>query len=239
MNYAACTHPGRVRANNEDAYLIDAELGLFIVADGMGGHQAGDIASQIAVETVHQQITKGISKVSVDRGELLQTAILQAHKAVRRAAEAELSRRGMGTTLVVALLGSSRRRLWLANVGDSRAYLLRSGQLRQLTEDHTMRQHMIDARQTLLTTDLPSRHILSQAVGRGDMLAPSGRSIRIRQGDRLLLCTDGLSGAIEDEDIHQQLSKSDLLNALCHELIALANRRDGGDNITVVLVDVD
>lgn len=127
MNFGALTHPGLVRENNEDAYLADPTLGLFVVADGMGGHQAGEIASRLAVETVQRFLFQSALPPVANPEERLQETILAAHEAIHAAAREDLSRWDMGTTLVVALLPPPPQTLWLAHVGDSRAYLIREG----------------------------------------------------------------------------------------------------------------
>jgi len=240
MASGALTHPGLVRENNEDAFLTDLNRGLFIVADGMGGHQAGEVASRIAVETVDRFLSLPLP-ADVHPVEHLRQAIFAAHDAVRAATREDLSRRGMGTTLLVALLPPDTSTLYLSHVGDSRAYLLRGGSIEQLTENHTLLRQA-----QLAGVPLPSRedgcplhHTLSQAVGRSDLLAPSGQEVHVQAGDRLLLCTDGLTDLLTDEEILDLAAPPSLIQEACQALIEAANRRGGRDNITVVLVEIE
>jgi len=241
MNFGALTHPGLARENNEDTYLADPTLGLFVVADGMGGHQAGEIASRLAVETVRRFLSQSPPAPAVGPEERLQEAIFAAHAAIRTAAREDFSQRGMGTTLLVALLPPPFRTLWLAHVGDSRAYLLRDGVLKQLTEDHTVLHQALKA--GVLSPERkdewPPRQMLSQAVGQGAFLAPSSQSIPLESRDRLLLCTDGLTDMLRDEEILFIKVRPKPPQEVCQALVEAANERGGKDNITVILIDVE
>jgi PPM family protein phosphatase len=237
MRYAAITDRGRVRPSNEDAYLADANLELLIVADGMGGAQAGEVASRIAVETLKESIAQPADGPD----EALQEAIMDAHRVVKKAAEHCEHRRGMGTTVVAVWHPPQSAHVFIAHVGDSRAYLLREDALYQLTEDHTVRQQVLAGQQEggVRPLDLPPRHALSQALGRGDWLAPSGSTVSLLPGDRFLLCTDGLTGSISDADVRDVLIGPGSPEELCSALVTLANQRDGRDNVTAALACFD
>jgi len=228
------TDAGCVRANNEDAYLIDEPVGLFLLADGMGGAKAGEHASQLAVETVKAHVCAGRAKSA----ELLQASFLAANDAVRTAAAADYSMHGMGTTLVGALECGDGEPLAIANVGDSRCYLFQNGKLEQITEDqtwaHEIGRHLgIDA--TAMRSH-PMRHVLTMAIGAEVELRVQTYRIAPEAGAQVLLCSDGLHGVIGANKIQEALNSGQSLEAQCHYLIDEARKAGGPDNITVVLL---
>ena len=248
---AAATDRGRSRERNEDSYVIDAGLGLLIVADGMGGHPAGDVASALAAEEVQRwlRVTEAASHGSDDpasqatRGERMFEAVRKADARVREDAAAHPERAGMGTTVTALMTHPDEPRVVIGHVGDSRAYLMEGGQVRQLTSDHTWIQQQIDAGTMAPAQALRHRwaHVLTQAVGVGDDILPDVLDIEIRAGQLYLLCTDGLTNMLTDLSIERTLGDSlpDGLEAAARTLVDAANDRGGIDNITVALLRID
>ena len=238
---AGATDVGRVRRGNEDSFLVDSDRGVFLVADGMGGHAAGEIASDIATRTVGGTLLDG-----VDRGltaDALAEAMIQsfrlADEAIHQHVAQNPANHGMGTTVTACVLctdGTYR----LGHIGDSRAYLMRGGRLAQVTTDHTWVQKEVEAGR--LTPSGARRHrlshILSRALGAEPSDDPDLLSGRLLPGDLLLLCTDGLTGMITDRVIAKVLPLDIRLPDRVAELIRLANERGGRDNITAVLVEI-
>jgi serine/threonine protein phosphatase PrpC len=220
---------GRLRQRNEDAYLVKESL--FIVADGMGGHRGGDVASALALETI-ESATPG--EVTLEG---LVEDIKRANQAVLERGEADRDLRGMGTTVTAILVEDGRAHV--AHVGDSRAYLLRNGSLQQLTEDHTLVQRMV--REGRLTEDEaanhPQRSVLTRALGVDDEIGVDELTLDVHVGDRLLLCTDGLTTMIDRGRIQKILARERDPQAACDKLIDAANRAGGDDNITVIVLD--
>lgn len=231
LRVGARTDIGRLRERNEDAYLVEEPL--FAVADGMGGHRGGNVASALALETIRGEgPLPADPEALVDRLRAANRAILQ-----RGAADPRLA--GMGTTVTAALCDGER--LHVLHVGDSRAYLFRDGSLRQLTEDHTLVQRMV--REGRLTPEEAERHpqrsILTRALGVEGEVEPDRVTVPLRPGDRVLLCTDGLTGMVDAARIEQVLRDEPDPQRAADLLVEEANRAGGDDNITVVVVDVE
>ncbi len=232
------TDRGLRRPSNEDVYRIREDVGLFLVADGMGGHAAGEVASGIAAEIVERETVRALES-GASPGAALTDAIRAAHHAIHEQAEAEPELSGMGTTLTAALLEPAAGLLHLAHVGDSRAYLLRGGELRRLTRDHTWVQQQIDDGRLSEAESRthPYANVLLRALGGpDDALEVDASQTRIRAGDLVLLCTDGLSGTVDDADLREILDRPLPLEALAEQLVEAAKLRSGPDNITAVLV---
>lgn len=225
---AAATDIGQVRERNEDAYLIDEPL--FAVADGMGGHRGGEVASSLALETLESLFQRG--------GGDLAEQVQVANEAVFERSIRDVSVAGMGTTLTAALVQGDRVRL--AHVGDSRAYLLRDGGLRQLTEDHTLVHRMVlDGEITEQEAEThPYRSILTRSLGTDTEVEIDRDEVPVLPGDRLLLCTDGLTGMLDRGQLESLVASIDDPGELAERLVRAANRAGGIDNITVVVVDV-
>lgn len=227
------THTGMVRDNNEDAYGIFPDLSLYIVADGLGGHAGGEVASRLAVEIIRLEIA-GEHTVA-DSQEKIQHAIQTANTFIRHKAEDDSTLHGMGTTVVVASIKDDKA--VVAHVGDSRAYLIRNNAITQITKDHTVVEEYI--RIGLLTPKdalyHPSRRTLSRAVGTEGVAYADFESIRLQTGDVLLLCTDGLTNMLHDKEILSAITglTPDAEN-ISNRLIELANNNGGIDNITVI-----
>jgi len=224
--------PGCVRANNEDYYLLEPSLGLYLVADGMGGAQAGEHASRLAAETV-RDIIRNNSNAARDQ---LVDAFVEANYRVMQAAEADPHMEGMGTTLVAAL--ERGEELLIASVGDSRVYLFEQGRLRQLTEDQTWVNEVgrrLGLEEAMLKNH-PMRHVLTMAVGVSDQLRVHSYQLQPSPGVQVLLCSDGLHGVTSDQEIEKTLASHDSLETKCRQLIASARAQGGPDNITAVLL---
>jgi PPM family protein phosphatase len=233
LHAAGATDTGQIRQGNEDSYLLGESV--FAVADGMGGHLAGEVASATALEPVAELDGRVFADPDVAR-EAIATAVEDANRAVSSMASAEPAYRGMGTTLTSAMLEG--RRLHLAHVGDSRAYLLRDGDLQQITTDHTLVQHLIDEGQISReeAASHPQRSIITRAIGVSPRVEVDAVSIELVDGDVLLLCSDGLTGVVPDDAIAAILGSGHDLDQITQTLIARANEAGGPDNITVVVL---
>jgi serine/threonine protein phosphatase PrpC len=234
------TDVGRVRANNEDAYWLGGgeDWYLALVADGMGGHRAGEVASRVAVEVIGRVVEAANpgGKDGAACQELLVQAIAQANREVNRLARSRPAFAGMGTTLSALLVHGQEAEL--AHVGDSRVYRLRDGKLELLTEDHSLVQELVN--QGSLTPEEarfhPHRNILTRALGTEPRLKVDIRHEGVRPGDVFLLCTDGLTGVVTDAELEGVLNAAPRSRAAA-ELVQLANSRGGRDNVTVVLLE--
>jgi PPM family protein phosphatase len=232
----ALSDKGCVRANNEDFSRIDPEMGLYVLADGMGGAKAGERASRLAVETVSESILNAESRDS----QALLVAVEEANRRVLEAAAHDPELEGMGTTLVAALEVGDE--LLIASVGDSRAYLLDHSGFRVVTEDQSWVNEVgrpLGLNEEALRTH-PMRHVLTMAIGAGIALEINYyHDIHLRPGDMLLLCSDGLHGVVEEQRIVAILrggSPDQPLEEKCRELITAAREAGGPDNITAVLM---
>ena len=222
----ARTDVGRVREGNEDSYMVHEPL--FAVADGMGGHQGGEVASKLALDTL-LEATDGVA---------LAQAVQDANRAVFERAGSDPALAGMGTTLTAFIADGDTLRL--AHVGDSRAYLLRDGELQRITTDHTVVEGLVEKGElTPQEASIhPQRSILTRAVGvEGDVQVDQA-SLDLRPGDRLLLCSDGLTGMIEDDHINRILEERPDPQDAADALVEAANEAGGQDNVTAVVIDV-
>ena len=222
---------GRVRQNNEDSYYAGSE-GLFIVADGMGGAQAGELASRIAVDSLRDSL----NGTPAPGPEMLRQAVLDANRRVMEAAAQDSSRAGMGTTLVAVLAQGPE--VHVASVGDSRVYVYDAAKLIAITEDQTWVNEVgrkLGLDDASLRTH-PMRHMLTMAIGQTSNLRVQMYSLRPRPGAHLLLCCDGLHGVLPEERIASVLGKPVSLETKARELVDAANKAGGPDNITAVLL---
>ena len=240
------TDVGKVRPHNEDSILLAPELHLYAVADGMGGHKAGEFASRICLDTMkdylqmaakgHAPLVGEADSAHSDAANLLGSAVRFANRAVFEAASAKPEWRGMGTTIVALTVNGSH--VSIAHVGDSRAYLLRGGKFSQLTEDHSWVEEQVRA--GLMSHEeamvAKGRNVLTRAMGQNDDVKVDLDELELRTGDTLLLCSDGLFGMVADEEIAALLAVSASVEKACTELVACANGRGGRDNISVVLI---
>lgn len=229
--HAALTSVGRVREHNEDTIL--AVPPLYIVADGLGGHEAGEIASNLAVEKIQAYAPKRPDAAGLMR------AVQKANDTVIRASEAGVGKPGMGTTVTAAIIAGDK--VVIAQVGDSRAYLLRSGRLAQLTEDHSVVAAMIRSG-SLSPAEArhhPQRNVITRALGGNEGLVVDTYEFETLRGDRWLLCSDGLFGLVTNDAIENVMNTIAEPRACAEELIRMANEAGGNDNISVIIVDVD
>jgi len=243
---AGQTDVGCVRKHNEDNFLIDNELGLFVVADGLGGHAAGEVASQIVVERIGQFISQTVEQdrtwpldydVSLPYdGNRLKAALLLSDQAIVDDIRTHPERESMGSTVVACL--AQENRVTLVHVGDSRAYLLDSNGIRQITRDHSWVAEQVA--NGILTTDEarkhPFRNVITQALGNGGDLDVAFQEMQVKELDRLLLCSDGLSGMVQDSDIWSIVQNASSLQQAALQLIERAKDNGGEDNITVVII---
>jgi len=224
--------PGCVRTNNEDYYLLFRDRGLYLVADGMGGAQAGEHASKLAAETVAEFIWRN----NRNEPDVLAQAFEEANRRVMDAASNDASLEGMGTTLVAVLERGSE--LMISSVGDSRAYIYEDGQLLVITEDQTW-VHEVGRRLGLDEVSLkthPMRHVLTMAIGVSPELRIHSYVLNPQRGTQVLLCSDGLHGVIEPSTIAETLASDASLEEKCTSLIEAARKSGGPDNITAVLL---
>jgi PPM family protein phosphatase len=225
---------GCVRPNNEDAFLIAPDIGLYVAADGMGGAAGGEVASRLAVSTIEQAVRSTAERTL----EALTGAFEQANRRIYEAARAEPSLQGMGTTVVAALEAGSE--LLIASVGDSRAYAVRSGELAQLTTDQTWVEEV--GRPLGLTEEQfrqhPMRHMLTMVVGIGEPLRVQTIRLPLTADLRVLLSTDGLHGVVYTSTLAEVIKKPISLPSQAHYLIEAARKAGGPDNVTVVLLRV-
>jgi len=248
MQVKACgmTHVGRQRQHNEDSYLVEDAARLFLVADGMGGHAAGEIASRIAVDSVsefilHTKEDDGTWPHAYDENykrstNRLMAAVRMANTRVLEAMRKDARLRGMGTTIVACMADGNM--MSVAHVGDSRAYLIRDKQLSRITNDHSWVFEQVQA--GMLTEaeaeKHPLRNVITRALGGALQVVPDASEIECQPGDVYLLCSDGLTGMVPEEEIQRIVTANDDLEAACQQLIEAANERGGLDNVTAVLV---
>jgi serine/threonine protein phosphatase PrpC len=236
---AARTDVGIVRSGNEDNYLMLAERGIFIVADGMGGHAAGEVASEMAVRITSREIGSLRGLNDEEASDRVRAAIRMANDAIFERTLSEHDKRGMGTTATVLVLMPGR--YLIGQVGDSRAYLLRNGQFLQLTKDHSYVQEQVDA--GLLTAEQarvhPYSNVITRCVGASVDVIPDLYFGSLKSGDIVLLASDGLTGMLEDELLAKILASEGDPQAWVDKMIIEANRRGGLDNITAIVVRID
>jgi len=243
------TDVGRRRDHNEDAFLVDADLGLFVVADGMGGHAGGGTASTLAVETIRDRVRAARASdpaLFADPGpaqtsrlpEVLREAVEEACRNIYRAAQEDPSLAGMGTTVTAALLADGAA--FVAHVGDSRCYLARGEQIFQISEDHSLVNEQLKAGAITEEEARSSRfrNIITRSVGFEEEVLVDVMGLEVQPGDTLVLCCDGLSNLVGDGEIGQVVAAEPLSDSP-EKLVALANERGGDDNITVIVVKID
>jgi PPM family protein phosphatase len=232
LRVGARTDVGRVREGNEDSYM--ARDPLYAVADGMGGHQGGEVASKVALETLERLTLEA----SGDTAPSLVDAVREANRDVLERASTDPGLHGMGTTLTALVSGGDR--ILLAHVGDSRAYLLRDGDMEQLTEDHTVAEGLVqEGRLTPQEAEIhPQRNILTRALGVDGDIEVDETTHGVRPGDRILLCSDGLTGMVPEQEIQRILTELEDPQRAAEILVDAANDAGGQDNITAVVLDV-
>ncbi len=239
--WASATDKGKVREENEDAFVVEHELPIFIVSDGMGGHRGGALASKIVIDDLPVMIETRLDKMRVGTTRtirsLLRKTIAEQSKQVQLEGTSESGFKDMGATLVLVLLRKDR--CFVANIGDSRVYLLRKKRFSQLTRDHSVVSELI--RKGKIEPEQAENHeaqgVVTQYIGMEEKAKSHVRTFVLKKQDRLLLCTDGLSGMLDDKDIAKILKKETDPEAACKKLVNAANAAGGHDNITVVIVD--
>lgn len=235
LRTAARSDVGRRRSANEDHYALALEQGLFLVADGLGGHVAGQVASELAAEASLRAI-QALEGASASLAEKLRYAVAAANREVHETSRLRAEYSGMGTTLVALLV--DERRAALAHVGDSRAYLIRGARIRQLTDDHSLVAELLRRQEISpeAAREHPQRHVLTRAVGVRPTVEADLAELSPEAGDLFLLCSDGLTGHLRDEEIADLATERRDPQDLVDALIDLANDRGGEDNITAVAV---
>jgi protein phosphatase len=242
------THPGKVRKNNEDALSVSVDLGLFLVADGMGGHNAGEVASALAVEAISGFLARsrpgedftwpyGIDPSLSFSGNRLSTAIKLANRRVFKAGESHDSYTGLGTTVVAILIEEDQ--CAFSGVGDSRIYLWSEGRLEQLTRDDSWVATVLAREPAMDEAALashPMRHVLTNVLGAREPLEMDVHEHTLRGDERFLLCSDGLHGVLDDEELAQVLSSGESSDRMAGRLIAAALDKNASDNVTALVV---
>jgi protein phosphatase len=255
MNYsqileiASCTDPGMVRSHNEDSIASDAANGLVVLADGMGGYNAGEVASGMATTVITTEIQQLLTKVQpfeIDQetnapvaGRMIREQVLKANTSIYQAAQSQPQYAGMGTTLVVCLFYDNK--MTVGHLGDSRLYMLRDGKFSQVTRDHSLLQEQIDS--GIITADQAKhaqhKNLVTKALGIDPTVEPEVREYATRPGDIYLLCSDGLCDMVDDEDMGMTLQAlGGNLKLAAQQLVQMANDNGGKDNISVILVRI-
>jgi serine/threonine protein phosphatase PrpC len=248
IRYAGGTHVGMKRGHNEDSFFLLADQNLYVVADGMGGHNSGEVASQVAVETLanffretenDEDLTWPFKEDPAMRYEenRLSTGIKLANLRIYEMAASDEKHRGMGTTIVSLYFG--KEGAYLGHVGDSRGYRVRAGEIAQMTEDHSLLNDYLKVHKLTQKEieNFPHKNVIVRALGMKDSVVVDVKRLDLRSGDFYMLCSDGLSGMVPDDFIRDTVVKNgDNIEQSVQDLIALANKNGGLDNVTVVLV---
>lgn len=238
ISVGSITDVGIVRKVNEDSFgSMTGELNLFVVADGMGGHQSGDVASSMAVEALISNVQNRMEDKKSNPQDLLKDAFSNANKKVYDFAKA--NGKDMGTTIVASLLSGDT--VYTANVGDSRAYLIRNGEAIQITKDHSLVARLVELKmaEPKDVRNHPKGNVLLRTIGTDPKVDVDGYQTKIRKGDYLLLCTDGLWNQVYEDEIAHIVKRAGSLQDACKELVRIANERGGPDNITAILVKIN
>ena len=246
LNFVGQTDTGRVREHNEDTIASDVDVGLLVLADGMGGYNAGEVASGIAVKTITNLVREGLAREdlgSIDRSTgltrpsiVLRDAITRANKIIYQTARSQAECEGMGTTVVAALFYDNR--ISIAHVGDSRLYRQRGSQIAQVTMDHSLLQELVDRGfySPEEAQRAANKNYVTRALGVEPQVEVEVQEQPVDKGDIYILCSDGLSDMVEDEDIRLTISTFGAnLDTVAKQLIQLANENGGRDNVSVVL----
>jgi protein phosphatase len=242
LAFCGLSDRGKVREKNEDSWFADADLGFFMVADGMGGRPGGALASDIVKQTLPPLIRNGLSghprADAETAGKIIRTAVADLSASVRVSGEKKTGYLGMGATVVAAWVGEEGTAI-VVNLGDSRAYLYRNGNLTQISRDHSVTQILIENGEITpaQAADHPSRSQVTRYVGMEGEALPDLAYVPLQPGDRLLLCSDGLSSFVPAERLKKIVASVAGPRAICRNLVDAANEAGGGDNITALVVD--
>jgi protein phosphatase len=228
---AGLTDVGRERDHNEDTFLVDETLGLFLVADGMGGHRAGEVASALARDTVHEYVRDSTGSSRLD---VLDQAIRRANQRVVREGQSNRAHKGMGTTIVALITDGDA--LGIAHAGDSRCYRYRNGTLTRMTRDHSLIEELGGDDPAVMAALAGYSNVITRALGTAPDTVPELRREPVQVGDLFLLCSDGLTGPVDDAALERLLAEGGALEDMCQRLVSEANERGGPDNISVVLL---
>jgi len=244
LDYALKSHPGQVRPLNEDAIGADPSCGLFVLADGLGGYNAGEVAAVMAISSVLERLASAVESSNPDEGtfnpdEVIYDTVTDINSGIYNAALNSAAFEGMATTLVIAWFLAGR--LWVAHTGDSRLYRYRDSMLEQITRDHSFSQELLDA--GMVTEEearaLPAKNLVTRALGAGVDIEPDIQQTDVQTGDVILLCSDGLTEMVGSYEIEGLLSINEAdMHETARRLIDLANESGGRDNISVILVRV-
>ena len=241
---AGLSDVGRERSHNEDRYVLLPEFNVFVVADGMGGHQSGEVASRMAASSIATYFRSDPAPPApppTTVGERLKAAVVEANARIFQRADDARMYRGMGTTVVAAAFSTPETTLYVAHAGDSRCYRIRSGTSVQLTRDHSLLSDALLERPELTESDLAylPRNVITRALGIAPTVDVDLAAVRVELGDVFLLCSDGLHGLIDDEEISDIVTDTLVLTDACAKLIERANAAGGRDNITAVLIRIE
>lgn len=248
VNTHGISDVGRKRTRNEDCFLVNDDLHLYVVADGMGGHSGGEFASKLAVSTIDEivhslnadpeaTVISGVNSEETDHGDRLRYAIEVASQKIYDQGLYDQQLKGMGTTTAAVIISDGHANI--ANVGDSRVYLVRGGAIKQITKDHSLVSEQIRA--GLISEGDAKKHklknIITRSVGYQEEVEIDLFKIPLEKKDRLVVCSDGLTNMVDDETIRKTAESGDVKDA-CRKLISLANERGGDDNVTVILCEI-
>jgi len=241
ISYGAKTDTGLQRAKNEDNYLVDPNLQIFVLCDGMGGHAGGATASSLAVQEVHDFLTRQLTPQPPDTEgypSLIAQSIAHANRRIYEHSLENPEVQGMGTTLSMVLIQGARA--YVGHVGDSRVYLIRSGHTHQITDDHSFIGEMMrhGGTRNILDVSPKLRNAITRAVGTREHVDSDGLEIDLLPGDRILLCSDGLHGYADPATLHRLTEGGDEPKDVCDQLVAYANEAGGKDNITVIMIEI-
>jgi protein phosphatase len=240
--YIAKTDPGRIRDNNEDSVAFDSRQHVAVLADGMGGYNAGEIASGMATAYIKLELSRWLAEAGAeatmgDIGRAMEVCVANANTAIFNSANSNSSYAGMGTTLVVAVFKENR--LVLGHIGDSRCYRVRGGSMRQITKDHSLLQEHLDAgivtQEEAATSSI--KNLVTRALGVEEYAQLEVNNHLVELGDIYLLCSDGLSDMVDDAAIGKIAASGQALDQISDQLVAIANARGGRDNISVLMVE--
>lgn len=237
---AGVTDVGRERDHNEDRFVLLPEFEVYVVADGMGGHQCGEVASRMATSTIasyfraRRQSSNGVS-------EILRASLVEANQRIHYRATNSTIHRGMGTTVVAAAFSRTEAKIHVAHAGDSRCYRFRAGAMQQITRDHSLVEEALRTRPDITKSELAylPGNVITRALGVEPNVEVDVNSDDVHVGDVYLLCSDGLHGFVEDERITEIVMATPVITSACADLVGEANNNGGGDNITAVLIRIE